>query len=89
MRRPVVLYSRAALSLMEGRLAGRMSTIGIQTMTIDQTIRIIAADKLNLETLETRYSDSLDFSDQAVWNIEAALRAAYRAGELAAKGTAA
>lgn len=33
MRRPVVLYSRAALSLMEGRLAGRMSTIGIQTMT--------------------------------------------------------
>lgn len=58
-------------------------------MTIDQTIRIIAADKLNLETLETRNSDSLDFSDQAVWNIEAALRAAYRAGELAAKGAAA
>ena len=39
MRRPVVLYSRAALSLMEGRLAGRMSTIGIQTMkTLGQNV---------------------------------------------------
>ena len=52
---------------------------------IETAIRIIAQDKLGLETLETRNSDSLDFSDQAVWNLEAALRAAYRAGQLAGK----
>jgi hypothetical protein len=31
-------------------------------------------------TLEARGSDSLDFSERAVWNIRAALEAAYRAG---------
>ena len=36
---------------------------------------------LGLETLETRGSDSLDFSDQSVWNLKAALEAAYLAGQ--------
>lgn len=40
----------------------------------------IARQHLRLETLETRNSDSLDFSDQAVWNIKAALEHAYSAG---------
>ena len=39
----------------------------------------IARLHLRLETLETRNSDSLDFSDQAVWNIKAALEQAYSA----------
>jgi len=43
------------------------------------TIRI-AKEHLHLETLDTRRSDSLDFSDQAVWCIKAALEAAYDAG---------
>lgn len=55
-----------------------------QMAGIEAAIATIARDKLGLETLETRNSDSLDFSDQAVWNLEAALRAAYRAGALAA-----
>jgi hypothetical protein len=47
----------------------------------------IAAEYLNLETLETRNSDSLDFSEHAVWSIKAALEAAYKAGQAdAAKG---
>lgn len=40
----------------------------------------IAAEKLGLETLETRNSDRLDFSEQAVWTLRAALEAAYEAG---------
>jgi len=35
----------------------------------------------NVETLETRRSDSLDFHDVAVWELRAALEAAYRAGQ--------
>lgn len=51
---------------------------------VEAAIATIARDKLGLETLATRNSDSLDFSDQAVWNLEAALRAAFRAGALSA-----
>ncbi|OJF89671.1 hypothetical protein AX761_24130 [Rhizobium sp. 58] len=38
----------------------------------------------NIETLETRNSDVLDFHDVAVWAIRAALEAAYTAGFAAA-----
>ncbi len=41
----------------------------------------IAQKVLEIETLETRYGDSLDFYDLAVWNIKAALEAAYKAGQ--------
>lgn len=40
----------------------------------------IARVHLHIEALETRRSDSLDFYDLAVWNIRAALEAAYLAG---------
>ena len=39
----------------------------------------------NIETLETRNSDCLDFHDVAVWAIRNALEAAYAAGQAAAK----
>ena len=38
----------------------------------------------NIDTLETRNSDGLDFHDVAVWAIRAALEAAYTAGFAAA-----
>jgi len=38
----------------------------------------------NIETLETRNSDGLDFHDVAVWAIRSALEAAYTAGFAAA-----
>lgn len=41
----------------------------------------IAAEKLGLETLETRMSDSLDFHDIAVWQIKEALQAAFELGQ--------
>lgn len=40
----------------------------------------IAREQLFVPTLETRRSDRLDFHDLAVWQIEAALRAAFDAG---------
>ena len=44
----------------------------------------IAQQHLKIETLETRHSDSLDFHDVAVWQIEEALEAAFEAGRQAA-----
>lgn len=46
----------------------------------DEVVRRIAKEKLGIETLVTRNSDSLDFHDCSVWRIEAALKAAYVAG---------
>ena len=51
-------------------------------MTKQQTIEHIAREFLDLETLETRRMDSLDFKEQAVWSIAKALDAAYEAGRL-------
>lgn len=52
-------------------------------MTKQQTIQHIAREMLDLNTLETRKMDSLDFKEQAVWSIAKALDAAYEAGRLA------
>lgn len=51
----------------------------------DKVILRIAEQVLNLDTLDTRNSDDLDFRDLAVWNIRAALEAAYDAGYRAAQ----
>ena len=48
---------------------------------IDELLAEIAKKHLNLETLETRNSDSLDFHDVAVWAIKDALQDAYEAGK--------
>lgn len=47
---------------------------------IDQLLTDIAKKHLNIATLKTRNSDSLDFHDVAVWAIKEALREAYEAG---------
>lgn len=45
------------------------------------TLVEIARDHLGFSTLETRNSDSLDFRDVAVWQVENALNAAFAAGK--------
>jgi hypothetical protein len=45
----------------------------------------IATKHFHLETLETRNSDGLDFHDVSVWSIRAALKAAFAAGQAAAR----
>lgn len=44
----------------------------------------IAIRHFDIETLETRHSDRLDFYDVAVWNMRDALQAAFDAGRQAA-----
>jgi len=51
----------------------------------DAKLLEIAKLHLFLETLETRNTDSLDFSDQAVWAIHSALAASYAAGRKSVK----
>ena len=58
---------------------------GKKEPTVDELLAGIAKATLHIDTLETRKSDSLDFHDVAVWSVEAALEAAYRAGLAAAK----
>ncbi len=48
--------------------------------TIDEILGIIANDLLDVETLDTRHSDALDFHEVAVWQLRKALRAAFEAG---------
>ena len=47
---------------------------------LDALVARLAKEHLDIDTLETRKSDSLDFHDVAVWEVKAALRAAYAAG---------
>jgi hypothetical protein len=47
---------------------------------LEQLLAQIARQHLDVETLESRRSDRLDFHDLAVWSIKAALEAAYQAG---------
>jgi hypothetical protein len=47
---------------------------------LDLILTQIANEHLDIPTLETRRSDSLDFHDVAVWQVREALQAAYMAG---------
>lgn len=50
------------------------------TTTIDTILSLIAEKHLNIETLETRNSDHLDFHEVAAWSVRSALEAAFKAG---------
>ncbi|MCP3163153.1 DUF6900 domain-containing protein [Myxococcus qinghaiensis] len=49
-----------------------------------ETLERIAREEMNIETLKTRNSGSLDFYEVAVWQLRDALEAAYQAGIRAA-----
>jgi hypothetical protein len=53
--------------------------------TKDELFSLIAERHLNIETLETRNADGLDFHDLAVWSLKDALDAAFEAGRKAGK----
>ena len=52
-------------------------------MTKDEMLTKIAQEELDVETLERRWSDNLDFYDVSVWGIKRALESAYEAGRQA------
>ncbi len=55
--------------------------------TIDQILTDIARLHLDISTLETRRSDSLDFHNVSVWSVTHALKAAFEAGADASRVT--
>ena len=48
---------------------------------LDRELEKIALECLDIETLEQRYSDELDFYDVSVWGIKEALTRAYELGK--------
>ena len=48
---------------------------------MDKVIKEIAKKILDIKTLETRNSDSLDFYELSVWQIKESLKKAFEAGE--------
>ena len=53
------------------------------TLNQAEAVAKIAKELLGLDTIETRNSDEIDFSEQSVWQLRAALEAAYNAGLVA------
>lgn len=53
-------------------------------MTAQTTLEAIAKEHLSMDTLATRRSGSEDFHELAVWSIDAALKAAFEAGQRSA-----
>lgn len=49
-----------------------------------KTLEKIATENTNFKTLATRNSDELDFKEVSVWQMKAALEAAFEAGKKAA-----
>jgi hypothetical protein len=47
---------------------------------IDTLLTLIAQKHLDIDSLETRKSDRLDFHEVSVWGIKSALEAAFKAG---------
>lgn len=54
--------------------------ISREAADIETDLTLIARQYLDLQTLQTRNSDSLDFKEQSVWSIKEALQMAYEAG---------
>lgn len=52
-------------------------------MTLENTLAKIAKEHCFVETLEAQGCDSLDFHDVSVWQLEKALKAAFKAGQMA------
>jgi len=65
-----------------------MKTSKLATAKVQPYAAKIAREILDLETLETRRMDSLDFHELAVWEIREALEAAYNAGRQAGNSKA-
>lgn len=70
--------------LMKELLEADKSAKGVDDASInarlDAVLEPIAKKHLDVETLKTRHSDSLDFYDCSVWSIKSALKEAFNAG---------
>ncbi len=60
-----------------------MCVVSTNQQTRESILERIANDKLRVPTLRTQRSDNLDFHEVAVWELRAALEAAFEAGRSA------
>jgi len=60
-----------------------MTTEPTDIRQLDDILREIARETLDIETLDTRDSDRLDFHELPVWMLRDSLEAAYEAGRAA------
>ena len=60
----------------------------MNTEQLDCLLQSIAVEHLYIDTLNTRHSDRLDFHEVGVWNLKAALQAAFDAGRAEAANQA-
>lgn len=56
----------------------------VSRRAVNPRLAAIARNTLQMPTLETRNSDSLDFREVSVWSVREALELAYEAGAAAA-----
>lgn len=59
----------------------QFNSISEGTKSSDSVLSKIAKDILNIDSLETRNSDDVDFKEVSVWGLKKALKLAYRAGK--------
>jgi len=60
-----------------------MCVVSSHQPNLETILERIAREKLRVPTLRTQRSDSLDFHEVAVWELRAALEAAFEAGKSA------
>ena len=60
-----------------------MCVVSTNQQTRESILERIANDKLRVPTLRTQRCDNLDFHEVAVWELRAALEAAFEAGRSA------
>ena len=70
----------SGLNNLERSLRVFQAAVHSKTAGTLQVLEQIARKHFDLQTLNTRNSDSADFRDLAVWQVKAALEAAYEAG---------
>jgi hypothetical protein len=58
----------------------RVKWLGAKIVKKENELERLTKKQFNLETLEAQNSDSLDFSDQAVWTIKEGMEKAYALG---------
>lgn len=60
--------------------ADLLDQLSTERLTPNEVATKVAQELLDIRTLETQNSDSLDFHELSVWGLRAALEVAFRAG---------
>lgn len=79
------LFSAIIRFLLKVLIMTTKKTLIAENPELAKAFDLIAKECLDIDTLETRNGDSLDFYDCSVWSIRNALTQAYALGQAAGK----